>query len=210
MRPIPFYIRVFFPVILFYIIFNNFGLLFDLINKPGPVETINSINIISTKNPIEPARIDNTQLSFLGLEPIGPIEPPPFTLDTIRGGKISLSDYKGKVVFLNFWATWCPPCISELPDMNKVYNELKDEGFVVIALNDYEDPERVRKFLAERKLDFIIPYDQSGHVSESYNAVVLPSTFIIDKNGMAIAKATGLRDWSAPEYVKFFRGLLND
>ena len=144
----------------------------------------------------------------LGIEKIGPASPPEFTIENINGNMEGLEKYKGKVVFLNFWATWCPPCVQEMPMMDRLYKSLKDKGFVVVALNDYEPRERVEKFLKDKSYSFPVLIDPSGKVSEAFRSMVLPSTFIIDREGNVIGKVVGMREWDAPEYQAFFEQLL--
>lgn len=144
----------------------------------------------------------------LGIEKIGPADPPKFTIENINGNLESLDKYKGKVIFLNFWATWCPPCVLEMPMMDRLYKKLKDKGFVVVAVDDYEPRERVEKFLKDKDYSFPILIDPSGKVTEAFRSMVLPSSFIINKEGKVIGKAIGMREWDSPEFEAFFEELL--
>jgi len=108
---------------------------------------------------------------------------PNFTVETLDGKIVSLSDYRGKTVLLNFWATWCPPCRSEMPDLEQLYRERKGQGFVVLAVDLQEPKGPVADFVDRFGLTFPILMDASGEVAERYNIQVLPSTFFIDKEG---------------------------
>ncbi|MGB9735379.1 MAG: peroxiredoxin family protein [bacterium] len=133
---------------------------------------------------------------------------PDFTLRTIDNKTVKLSDYRGKVVFLNFWATWCPPCRMELPAMEKLYEKLKDQPFVMLAVNvDEADPDGVRNFVRSMNLTFPVLLDD-GNVSKLYNINAIPTTFIIKKNGVIDAIVNGARPWDDPNYINAFDKLI--
>lgn len=97
--------------------------------------------------------------------------------------QINFDDLKGKVVYMDFWASWCLPCKLSFPSLNKLYNKLKDRGFEVVAVNLDEEKQDAVKFLAENPVDFTIGYDAEGHCPGSFNVMAMPSSFIIDKQG---------------------------
>jgi peroxiredoxin len=105
-----------------------------------------------------------------------------FTLSDLKGKKYSLSEFKGKVILLNFWATWCPPCRTEIPILQKVYNKYKKFGFEVIAVSLDSDIERLKAFLNENPINFIILSDRNGTVGFKYGVEVIPTSFLIDKS----------------------------
>ena len=128
-----------------------------------------------------------------GSPPPSPMEgfsAPGFTLDLLGSDssneKVSLSDYRGQVVMINFWATWCPPCREEMPAMQSVYEDYQEEGFVVLAVNTtFQDNELdVIDFIAEYGLSFPILMDRSGDVSQQYQLRGLPSTYFVDHKGV--------------------------
>ncbi|WP_395940587.1 thiol-disulfide oxidoreductase ResA [Bacillus sp. HMF5848] len=116
---------------------------------------------------------------------------PNFVLEDLQGVKHTLSDYKGQGVFLNFWGTWCEPCKREMPAMNRLYEELKDKGIVVIAVNLGESSLAVQKFVDEMGLTFPVLLDKDGEVLEAYNINPIPTSVLIDKSGTVIQVVTG-------------------
>lgn len=123
-----------------------------------------------------------------------------FTLPDINGKKVSFSEFKGMVVVLNFWATWCGPCRAEMPSLNNLYNEYKDKGFVVLAVSVDTSEKPVKSFAREHKLAFPILMDKDKAVSfDEYTVLGLPTTFLIDKNGVVIEKIMGEREWDSPQ-----------
>ncbi len=135
---------------------------------------------------------------------------PDFTLADLNGRRIRLGSLKGKVVFLNFWATWCPPCILEMPTMEKLHREFGSKGLVILAVNFRESPQQVKAFLKEHQLTFTTLLDPKGKVFELYQAWSLPTTTIVNKKGQAVGKVIGYRDWHKPEMKEFFRRLLDE
>ncbi len=111
---------------------------------------------------------------------------PEFSLPTFEGTTLSLSDFAGQVVVVNFWASWCPPCRAEMPAMQAVYEELVKNGVVILAVNaaDQDDPQAARRFVQELKLTFPILEDTTGSASRAYQVNALPSTYFIDKSGV--------------------------
>ncbi|MBT8373411.1 MAG: TlpA family protein disulfide reductase [Deltaproteobacteria bacterium] len=134
---------------------------------------------------------------------------PDFTLPDIIGKMVSLTDYKGKVVFLNIWATWCPPCVEEMPSMEKLQQELKDENFKILAVSvDVSGAKAVIPFVKKHKLSFSILTDTKGAIKSLYQTTRVPESFIIDKNGIIVEKIIGPRDWAASGAIRFFRNLI--
>jgi cytochrome c biogenesis protein CcmG, thiol:disulfide interchange protein DsbE len=109
---------------------------------------------------------------------------PDFTLSSLDGTKVVLSDLKGQVLLINVWATWCPPCRSEMPTIQAAYEQYHDQGFTVLAVNLQEDPSVVATFMREHLLTFPALLDADGQVSRGYEAVSLPSSFFVDRRGV--------------------------
>src|SRR5688572_27019950 len=120
---------------------------------------------------------------------------PDFTLATPDGRKLSLKDFRGKVVFLNFWATWCPSCRTEMPDMDKLYREFKGKGFEVVAVNVKDKRDDALKFVSSMKLTYPIMLDPEGEVGLLYGAWGMPATYLIDRKGVVQARLWGPAEW---------------
>lgn len=132
-----------------------------------------------------------------------------FQVATPDKGQLRLSDFKGKVVFLNFWATWCKPCEEEMPAMERLYQQYRDRGLVVLAISaDAEGAPVVAPFVKRHKLTFPIGLDPKMNVSSLYGVWALPSTFIIDKQGKRILFANGPREWDGKAAQALFESLL--
>ncbi len=114
-----------------------------------------------------------------------------FKLEDLNGNMVSLSDYKGKKVFLNFWATWCPPCKAEMPDIEKLYQETKDSDLVILAVNVGEDKNTVQKFIKDNGYNFPILLDVKGEVSQKYQVTGIPTSYFVDTEGYLDDGATG-------------------
>lgn len=118
-------------------------------------------------------------------------EAPNFILKDMNGMEFQLSDYKGKGVFLNFWATYCEPCKQEMPYMNNVFKEYQAEGVEILAVNIGEAELRVNNFIEKYGLDFPILYDRGGTVTSLYDFIPLPTTFLINEDGMIVDIISG-------------------
>ncbi len=137
-----------------------------------------------------------------------PLVAPDFTLNDLKGNQVTLKNFKGRVVFLNFWATWCPPCRREMPSMERLYKQLKDRDFTMLAVDMQESEKLVKAFMSDFSLSFPALLDLDGDISFLYGIRGLPSTYIIDREGMIIGKAVGPRDWSSQESIQLFQSLL--
>ena len=134
---------------------------------------------------------------------------PNFEFPGLDGKIVSLSDYRGKVVLVNIWATWCPPCIDEMPSMEKLYNELQGENFEILAVSiDAQGLKAVAPFMKAHNLTFPALIDSEGTIKSLYKATGVPESFIIDKQGILIKKIIGPIDWATPEIFRFFRDLI--
>jgi len=121
---------------------------------------------------------------------------PDFTLENVQGEKVSLSQLRGKVVIVNFWATWCPPCRSEMPSMEVLQRTFKDDGLVLLAINiEKEGRPVVEKFLKESPYSFQILLDDNASVQNRYNVFQFPESFIVDRNGIVVKKVIGAVPW---------------
>jgi len=134
---------------------------------------------------------------------------PDFTFPGINGKMVSLSDYRGKVVLVNIWATWCPPCVDEMPSMDKLYQKLKGENFEILAVSiDSLGLKVVTPFMKKHKLTFPALIDSAGTIGIAYGTTGIPESFIIDKDGMLVKKNIGPLDWAHPEVLRFIHDLI--
>ena len=141
-----------------------------------------------------------------------PIAAPDFTLEDMDEEKHSLKDLHGKVVLLNFWATWCPPCRREMPSMERLYQKFNGENFTVIAINQMEDGDHVFAYTGQLDVDptFTILFDKDSKVSNSYRVSGLPTTYLIDKQGNIRYRAIGGREFDHPEVEKQILQLMQE
>ncbi len=147
----------------------------------------------------------------LGIEkPEKKILAPDFTLEDLAVKPMSLKNLRGKVVFLNFWATWCIPCRQEMPAMEKLHREFKKAGLEVVAVNFRETRKEARKFFDELGLTFTGLLDKEGKVSEKYGAWSPPLSYFINRKGEFAGKVIGSREWDSDESRALFKGLLDE
>jgi len=133
---------------------------------------------------------------------------PDFTLRDVSGKTVSLSSLKGKVILLNFWATWCPPCKAEMPSMNKLYKSLRQRGLEVIAVSTDTSLVSVKDYLNSSRFDFTIVHDEQRTIAKQYKVFSMPTTFLIDRNGFIVEKYYGEYDWTDAEVRKQIEKLL--
>lgn len=133
-----------------------------------------------------------------------------FQVQTPDNRQLRLSDFKGKVVFLNFWATWCKPCEEEMPSMERLHRAYKDRGLVMLAVSqDTQGASVVTPFVKRHGLTFAVGLDPKMSVAGTYGVWALPSTFIIDRKGKRVLFANGPRDWDGKAARALFQSLLN-
>ncbi len=138
------------------------------------------------------------------------IAPPvEISLLDIHGKQVTLADFKGKIVFLNFWTTWCPECRIEMPLMEKLHKRFKDRDFAVVAVNLRESATRVKNFFDEYKLTFTALLDSKGKIAARFGVRAVPTTFILDKEGGIIGKVFGSREWNSQKSLALFEHLIN-
>ena len=136
-------------------------------------------------------------------------DPVEIKLNDADGGPHKLSDFRGKIVFLNFWTTWCPTCRIEMPSMEKLHQQFKDAGLSMVTINLQEPSSRVKEFFKEFKLTFTALMDTGGEVGAGFGINQIPTTFILDKKGRIIGKTLGPREWDSPKSIALFEHLTN-
>jgi DsbE subfamily thiol:disulfide oxidoreductase len=134
---------------------------------------------------------------------------PQFTLPNLDSGKVSLKDFRGKLLMLNFWASWCAPCREEMPAMERLYQKYRDHGFVILGVNVKDEKKNAIAFVKELKITFSLAFDPDGEVGLIYGAWGLPATYLIDANGTALARAWGPADWYSSGARKLVENLLD-
>ena len=127
------------------------------------------------------------------------VEAPEIELKDTTGKLVSLSSHRGKVVILNFWATWCPPCRAEMPSMQRLYDEIGGDGIELLAVDLQESEKTVKDFLEKNGYTFPVLFDSTGQAGAMYGARSIPTTYLIDADGMAVARVVGTREWDDEE-----------
>ena len=145
-------------------------------------------------------------VAVAGKEPLHPVKGTPiaadFDLMDVDGQRHTLAMYRGKIVIVNFWATWCPPCRFELPAMEKVWERLKNKGVVILGINVGEDADTIFTFTADYPVTFPLLLDSDSSVTNKYPVIGLPTTYVINPQGRLIYKAIGTRNWNEDALVK--------
>ncbi len=146
------------------------------------------------------------QLGFLVQE--GLEESPAFSTEDAAGNPVDSNSFRGKLVVLNFWATWCPPCRLEMPAMERLYQEFRGKGLEIVAVNFMESREQVQAFAEEQKLTYPMLLDGKAEIAEQYGVMRLPETVLIGREGEVLAKAIGYKDWYKDDVRELVGALL--
>jgi peroxiredoxin len=161
--------------------------------------------------PAVAAAAGSDPLRELGLQaPNEQVDGPEFSLSDLTGRNIHLKDFRGKLILLNFFATWCHPCREEMPGMERLFRSHRAKGFVVVAVNLQEGATMVRPFVEKLKLSFPIVLDAEGTISREYGVRALPVTFLIGRDGKILWRAIGGRDWESAEARTYFAQLVTE
>lgn len=138
----------------------------------------------------------------------GKIKPLPIKLKDVYGDIIFKKSYKGKVTLINFWATWCPPCVQEIPSLNRLKNKMAGLPFELISINYAEDKQTILSFMKKVNVEFPVLLDQDGNFAKKWNVITYPSTFIIDKEGKIKYGVNAAIEWDNPDFIKKIKSLL--
>jgi thiol-disulfide isomerase/thioredoxin len=135
---------------------------------------------------------------------------PALKLKGLDGKTHDLAQLRGRVVLVNYWATWCPPCRREMPSMERLTQALRGEPFVVLAVDVGEDAETIETFASQLETEptFPILLDSRSHAMQAWKVAGLPTTFLVDKQGRIVASAIGGREFDHPDIIQAIRGLL--
>ena len=133
---------------------------------------------------------------------------PNFTLRNETGKVVALSEYRGQFVVLNFWATWCPPCLEEMPSLNRLAEKYQGKGIQVIGVSVDENQEAYDEFLARNQISFVTLRDPAHNTSDLYGTRLFPESYIISREGRLLRKVIGPIDWTSQQESKYFDELL--
>jgi len=134
---------------------------------------------------------------------------PGFDLPSLDGKAVDLASYRGKVVVLNFWATWCPPCVAEMPSLERLHRTLGPEGLAVVTISTDEDEAALRAFVKEHALTLPVLRDPGGRgPASAYHTTGYPETFVLDRSGALLQHTVGPAEWDSAQALDYFRGLL--
>ena len=149
------------------------------------------------------------EINFNQLKPKEGYLAPKFTLRNLRGNLEGLDDHAGKVIVVNFWATWCAPCVKEMPSFETLYRRFRSQGLTVLAVSlDKDRSAKVQEFVDKYKLSFPVLLDTEGVAEKLYPSFTIPFTYVIDKQGRVAARIDGAKDWESPETFKAIEYLL--
>jgi peroxiredoxin len=134
---------------------------------------------------------------------------PEFRLKTLDGGSVNLADLRGKVVMVHFWATWCPPCVEEIPTLDRLYRSLSGKDLLILAVSEDEGGAgALESFIKQNRLSIPVLLDSGSNVARSYGTYKLPETYIVDRQGVVRYKAIGPRDWTDPANIQILRNIV--
>jgi len=148
--------------------------------------------------------------SKIRINPIkGDKKAPDFSLRDLNGKKVGIKQFKGKIIFLNFWATWCGPCKEEMPSLEVLHQQFKEKNFILLAISvDYEGVKPVQEFINKHQYTFPVLLDPKCETLDLFEVKGIPTTFLVGKKGKMIGKAIGPRDWKSPEAVSLLNFLI--
>lgn len=131
-----------------------------------------------------------------------------FVVPDLQGNAVRLSALRGKVVFLNLWATWCPPCREEMPSMERLFAKFRERDFAMLAVSNDEDRAALDAFVKDHQVSFPVLYDPDRQVGDAYGVWGYPETFLIDRTGKVVEHVIGPRNWDAPDQIANIERLL--
>jgi cytochrome c biogenesis protein CcmG, thiol:disulfide interchange protein DsbE len=133
---------------------------------------------------------------------------PNFSLRADNGKTVTARDFGGKLLLVNFWASWCAPCVEEMPALNEMARELGPKGLVVLAVSQDKEESAYKQFLAKNPVDFMTVRDPSKDVQLSYGTTLLPESYLIDSNGKVVEKFVSSQAWASPQMIEHVESLL--
>lgn len=169
------------------------------------------IALVMILGPLEASRAESELLNGLKLSGYqSSTKPPEFKGATTDGRTVSLDSLRGKVVLLNFWASWCQECRPEMPMFEQLHREFGAQGLSVMGINSREGTQAIREYAKELRLTFPLVLDPKGEINAAYGVVGLPATFLIGRDGRAVARAVGPREWAGAPGKAIIKALLSE
>jgi peroxiredoxin len=173
--------------------------------KPEPRACILALGLVAILAITMAAEPTTRDVKSLGLQaPEEEVKAPDFALPDLAGKKSRLTDFRGKVVVLNFFATWCLPCRDEMPALERLHQTYKDKGLAVLAVEIRESAKDVRTFMQEFMISFPALLDADGSVASTYGIRPVPATYLISPDGKIVWRAFGAREWDSNDAFKYF------
>lgn len=182
--------------------------------KPLPISIKKIISALEKhtvpKKPIALTRLKNNKsgIDIFLKKYKGSVTPLALNLKNAHGKSITKNDFKGQVTVINFWATWCPPCVEEIPSLNRLKQKMAGLPFELISINYAEDRKTILDFMKKVKVEFPVLLDQNGNFAKKWNVITYPSTFVIDKEGKIRYGVNAAIEWDNPEFIEKFKALL--
>jgi peroxiredoxin len=133
---------------------------------------------------------------------------PDFSIKTDNGRTVTAHDFGGRLLILNFWASWCPPCVSEAPSLNQLQRALGPQGVVVLGVSEDKDPQAYKDFLTKFNVSFLTARDPTQDTKSRYGTIQIPETYLIDHNGKVVEKVVSDTDWSSDRMIEHVKSLL--
>lgn len=175
---------------------------------PGLIQLLASTTYqFSNKTYTQPTQLSTATLDIKLKSFKGNPLPPAINLDDSNGFSYKINDYRGKVTVINFWATWCPPCVAEIPSLNRLREQMKGESFELVSINYADTPKVVNNFMNRVDVEFPVLLDLSGKVAQQWNVIGFPSTFVIGKDGNIKYGVNAAIHWDSPEVVDTLKAL---
>lgn len=163
-----------------------------------------SVAVVSAASPV----CADDPMAALKIAPVAPgTAAAPFDLKTLDGRSVQLADLKGKVVLVNFWATWCGPCKEEMPAFERLRQRLDPERFALVTITTDMQRDGIKHFLANLNVQLPVLFDEDQDVSRAYLVRALPTTVLIDRQGTVVGRAVGPREWDAPKTIHLLQGM---
>lgn len=182
--------------------------------KPIVINIKKMIPVLEKHNvPVKPIKLKHIKQYKSGIdiylkEYQGTVKPLAINLKNAYGNRVEKNNFKGQVTVINFWATWCPPCVQEIPSLNRLNKKMKGLPFELISINYAEDTKTILEFMKKVKVEFPVLLDQDGSFAKKWNIITYPSTFVIDKEGKIKYGVNAAIEWDSPEFIRKIKSLL--